>query len=73
MVVFDHLKEAVALGACIRADAHALTPPQWVQLAAMAAQTGARIAVRRADRLTPSQRATLAETAAALVTFEFGG
>lgn len=73
MVVFDHLRDAVALGAGVRADAHALTPPQWVQLAAMAAQTGARIEVAHAHRLTPAQRATLAETAGARVLFDFGG
>lgn len=73
MVVFEHLKDAVALGAGVRADAHALTPPQWVQLAAMAAQSGARIEVAHAERLTPSQRAAMAETAGGLILFVFGG
>ncbi len=73
MVVFAQVKEAAVLGAAVRVDAHALTQPQWLELAAIAAQSGARIEVAHAQRLTPSQRATLAETAGALILFDFGG
>ena len=45
MVVFAQVKEAAVLGAAVRVDAHALTPPQWLELAAIAAQSGARIEV----------------------------
>lgn len=73
MIVFSHIREMVAAGSGVRLDAHALTQPQWVELAAAAAQTGARIEVARADKLTPVQRQQMAAVGGALILFDFGG
>lgn len=73
MVVFAQVKEAAVLGAAVRVDAHALTPPQWLEMAAIAAQSGARIEVARAGKLTAAQRQSLADAAGSLILFDFAG
>lgn len=73
MIVFAQIKDLVAAGSAVRLDAHALTPPQWLELAAIAAQTGARVHVAQAGKLTPGQRQQLAEAAGALILFDFAG
>jgi hypothetical protein len=70
-MVFDEIKCLVTLGARVSLDAHQLTAPQWVELAARIAQTGAGVTIRRADRLTQGLREQLAEVAGGAVTFEF--
>lgn len=73
MIVFAQVKEIVAAGAAARVDAHALTPPQWLELSAIAAQSGARIHVAHAGKLTPGQLRQLAEAAGGLILFDFAG
>lgn len=73
MIVFAQIKELVAAGGAVRLDAHALTPPQWLELAAIAAQSGARIEVARAGKMTPGQRQQLVEAAGAAMLFDFVG
>jgi hypothetical protein len=71
-MTFDEIKALVTLGARVSLDAHALTAPQWVELAARAAQTGSGLTIRRADRLTQGLREQLAEVAGSSVKFEVG-
>jgi len=71
-MMFDEIKALVTLGARVSLEAHALTTPQWVELAARAAQTGSGLTVRRAEKLTHGLRKQLAEVAGSAVTFEIG-
>lgn len=73
MIVFAQVKELAAAGSAVRLDAHALTPPQWLELVAIAAQTGARVQVAQAGKMTPGQRQQLAEAAGGLILFDFAG